>query len=335
VLAQRFEANLVEKLGRKRAGIPEPAAPLPFFLFFGASYLEAVKDTLRPNTLRNYHISLRVLSKFHKMKLDEITFVEIRQFRSERLAAGRSNATVNRDLAFLRLVLAEAVSQELLVVTPFMQVTKNKKSRLLLTEPPARQRILTFSEERRYLTVAEPVLRDVAVLMLELAMCPGEVFNIQADDVQLRANYLHIPRGKTAFRTRDVPITERVRAVLERRLEAAEGPYLFPFRAGSGWDWSKPMTTVAKQHGYALKASGVRHFRLYDLRHTGATRAAEAGASPLELMKLLGHSSLSTTRRYVNLSKAHLVGVQKKIERYNAAQEIAEFEAEKGEATVQ
>jgi len=206
---------------------------------------------------------------------------------------------------------------------------------LLLTEPPARQRILTFSEERRYLTVAEPVLRDVAVLMLELAMCPGEVFNIQADDVQLRANYLHIPRGKTAFRTRDVPITERVRAVLERRLEAAEGPYLFPFRAGSGWDWSKPMTTVAKQHGYALKASGVRHFRLYDLRHTGATRAAEAGASPLELMKLLGHSSLSTTRRYVNLSKAHLVGVQKKIERYNAAQEIAEFEAEKGEATVQ
>jgi integrase len=326
--ALRFEHILFEKLARKRAGIPEPAEPLPFFLFFSAKYLETKKHALAKNTARNYHISLGVLERFHRKRLDEITAADIEQFQSDRLEAGRSGATINRDLAFLRLVLAAAVRQDLLTTTPFIagKVTFLKERKVAT--------ILSFSEERRYLAQAEPVLHDVATLMVELAMCPGEVFNIRVPDVQLRAAHLHIPTGKTAFRTRDVPITKRVRAVLEQRLEAAEGPYLFPFRVGGGWDWSKPMTTVAKQHAYALKASGVRHFRLYDLRHTGATRAAEGGASPLELQKLLGHSSLSTTMRYVRLAKSHLVGVQQKIERHNAEQEIAEFEAEKG-ATLQ
>jgi site-specific recombinase XerD len=65
------------------------------------------------------------------------------------------------------------------------------------------------------------------------------------------------------------------------------------------------------------------------LRHTAATRAAEAGTDPLSLSKLLGHSDLQTTRRYVHLSKRHLAEVQTRIETHRAEREIAEAEAQK------
>ena len=181
-------------------------------------------------------------------------------------------------------------------------------------------------------------LRDVATLIVELGLCPGEVFAIRAQDVHLAAvpAYLHIPYGKTEFRRRDVPITKCAREVLTQRISAAKGKYLFPLRVGkNAYDWTRPMNDVSHAHSEALEASGVTRFRLYDLRHTAATRAAEAGANPLELQKLLGHSDLKTTQRYVHLSKRHLAEVQRRIEKHRAEREIAEVEMQKGEATVQ
>ena len=242
--------------------------------------------------------SLVILSAFHKKHLDEITATEIEQFKNARLAEGKSPSTVNRDLAFFRLVLAAAVRQDLLQVTPFSQ----RKVKLLREK--GRERIITFAEERRYLAVAGDVLRDVATLILETAMRPGEVFSIRAEDVHLRSNHLHIPSGKTDAATRDVPITERARAVLEVRLAAAKGAHLFPLRVGSGFDWTQPMTTVKDQHRQAIRESGVRTFRLYDPtgipRQQGPLNRARHRSS---CRSFLCHRSLATTSRYVHLLK--------------------------------
>ena len=118
--AKRFEANLIDRLAKTRAGIVDVEPP-PFFLFFAAQFLETVKNALRPGSVRGYRISLGILAPFHKKRLDEISATEIEEFRRKRLEAGRSPSTVNRDLAFLRLTLAAAVRQDLLPTTPFMQ----------------------------------------------------------------------------------------------------------------------------------------------------------------------------------------------------------------------
>jgi integrase len=254
--------------------------------------------------------------------LDEVTADEIERFKQLRIEEGRSPSTVNRHLACLRRILFYAVKKDLLAVTPFVA------HKVEFLEEHRRERVLSFEEERKYLAVATQPLRDVATILVEMGLRPGEVFGIRREDIHLGAvpSFLHVTGGKTENAVRDVPITQRAREVLKQRIASAKGEYLFPLRIGNGHDWSLPMRELQPAHEKAVEDSNVAWFGLYDLRHTCATRAAEAGTDPLSLAKLLGHSDLKTTSRYVHLSKRHLGDVQMRIERHRAEREIAEVE---------
>jgi len=85
-------------------------------------------------------------------------------------------------------------------------------------------------------------------------------------------------------------------------------------------------------HSTALKNSKVKAFRLYDLRHTWATRAAEAGVDVGTLASLLSHSKLVMVTRYVHPGEAHRADAVQKLEVANAAKEIAEAEKKEAKA---
>lgn len=109
---------------------------------------------------------------------------------------------------------------------------------------------------------------------------------------------------------------------MKRRVQSAEGPYLFPHKL----DPDKPILKANNAHSVALKKSKVRKFRLYDLRHTWATRSAEAGVDVGTLASLLGHSKLVMVMRYVHPGEAHRIEAVKKLAVFNANRQIAEFE---------
>ncbi len=326
IAAERCEHNLRERLRKDRAGILDPEPP-PFFSVFAGEFLERTKNEMRPNTSRFYRISLASLKPwFGQKRLDEIRADEIERYKQSRLEQGRFPSTVNQNLACLRRVLLFAVKLDLISTTPFVA----HKVRFLPEND--RERVLSFEEERRYLAAATQPLLDVATLILEMGLRPGEDCSIRRGDVHLYAEtpFLHVPFGKTKNAVRDVPLTERAREVLKRRAAEAEGEYIFPLRVGNGYDWSRPMNELHPAHARALRESKITPaFRIYDLRHTYGTRAIEGGTDPLTLMRLMGHADLKTTSRYVHLSKRHLAEAQVKIERYRAEREIAEAEAER------
>jgi len=325
IAAGRYENNLREKLAKSRAGILDPEPP-PRFKAFAEQFIERTKHEMRPNTSRCYGVSLKSLyPRFGSMRLDEITADGIERFKQARMEQKLSPSTVNRDLACLRRVLLYAVKKDLIATTPFVA------HKVEFLEEHRRERVLSFDEERKYLAAASQPLRDVATVMLEIALRPGEVFSIRREDVHLAGvpAFLHVSSGKTAKAVRDVPITKRAAEVLKQRIGTAKGHFLFPRRIGTGHDWSQPMTELEPAHRKALGESKVARFRIYDLRHTAATRAAEAGADVLSLAKLLGHCDLKTTQRYVHLSKRHLGDMQTRIEAHRAEREIAEAEAGK------
>jgi len=100
-------------------------------------------------------------------------------------------------------------------------------------------------------------------------------------------------------------MTADVRAILARRAKTAKGSFVFPSRSGA----DRPIGSVRKAHDNAVKRAGIGdHFRLYDLRHTFATRAVAGGVDLPTLSAMLGHTSIQMTMRYV-----HPAEEQKKI----------------------
>jgi integrase len=161
--------------------------------------------------------------------------------------------------------------------------------------------------------------------MLETGLRPEEVYRATVGNTVLDAGYLFIPFGKTKAARRRIPLTSSALAIAKRRIEAAEGIYLFPYRD----DANKPMLKVNNAHTTALSNSKVRAFRLYDLRHTWATRAAEGGMDMPTLSALLVHSKLNMVMRYAHPQEQHQADAVRRLEVFNAAKEIAEFEKQK------
>lgn len=339
--AERVENTLKIKLANSRFGIEE-LKPTPLFRDFAPRFLEMVKPELRPNGYRTYAVCVRnLLPVFGLKSLDEIAPATIQEFKETRLRAGRAGATVNRDLATLRRIFSIALKLDIARATPFAA------QRVEFCKESGRERVLTFTEELTYLGKATQPLRDVATLIVETGLRPGEACSVQPEDVHLftATPFLHVPGGKTENAVRDVPLTAKGVEVLKRRLAEArrverekkvKADFLFPARIGQGHDWQRPMNELEPAHRKALKLSSVKPFRLYDLRHTFASRAVEAGMDALTLKAVMGHADLKTTSRYVHPTFRHLAEAQAKVEQFRAVREIAEAEAaQKGSAAVQ
>jgi|SRR5215475_6799931 len=74
----------------------------------------------------------------------------------------------------------------------------------------------------------------------------------------------------------------------------------------------------------ALKASGIEHCRIYDCRHTFATRAVEAGVDLVTLAALLGHSKIQMVLRYAQPTEEHKVLAIRKLEEFTVQKQMTE-----------
>jgi integrase len=198
-------------------------------------------------------------------------------------------------------------------------LVKNPVSRVkFLKEDNEQTRVVSLDEERRYLMAASQPLHDVAVIMIDTGMRPEEVCRMERRHVHLNEGYYFNPYGKTKAARRKLPLSRRAAEVLRRRLANAEGPFLFPSTRG-GKNSSRHIVKLNAAHNGAVARSKLDPFRLYDLRHTFATRAAEAGVDLVTLAALLGHSRVQMVLRYAHPTEEHQFNAIKKMEAYRAA----------------
>lgn len=136
--------------------------------------------------------------------------------------------------------------------------------------------------------------------MIDTGMRPAEVAAIHKKNLFFNQGYLYVPDGKTKAAKRRIPLTARATEILKRRAQASKNGYLFATE-----ETNAPITTLKTGHGATIRRSGVAHFRLYDLRHTFATRFLESGGDLVTLQALLGHSSIHMVTRYAHPTDVH------------------------------
>ena len=104
------------------------------------------------------------------------------------------------------------------------------------------------------------------------------------------------PKSAAGIRSVAMPphIVGDVRAHLDAMKDQRSGALLFPADHGGHL-----ATSTFNRHWFAAReAAGRPDLRFHDLRHTGATRAAQAGATTADLMARLGHSTIGAAMRY-------------------------------------
>jgi integrase len=232
------------------------------------------------------------------LPLDEITSEHVAAYVAHRKAQGRKIPTVNRELRVLRRSLRLALE--------WGELSQGNVPRIRMAGAEVRrERVVDPEEFAKYLASSSPLLNDVATILHETGLRPDECHRLAWPDVTFTSapgmihGCLYVREGKTPAARRRIPMTENVREVIEARWRIAGQPdtgWVFP---APTWAGHIDHSSLKKQHHKAIKASGVRPFLLYSLRHTFATRIADR-VDPWTLMKIMGWSTLAIAMSYVH-----------------------------------
>jgi integrase len=257
-----------------------------------------------------YRVGLRAIKAYKPLAdscLDKITSETLADFAAHRQSKGLQVSTVNSSLRIARRVLRLAVEWGAADASPKVKLLSGERHR---------ERVVTVQEEAKYLSAAPEPVASIAAVLCDTGLRPEECFRLQWEAITWangRYGTLLVTHGKTAAARRVLPMTPRVRNILETRWEAARKP-------AEGWVWIAPTrsghiesSSLKKQHARAFQTlkeeaaknneKATRPFVLYSLRHTFLTRLGESGCDAWTLARIAGHSNVSMSSRYVHPSE--------------------------------
>ena len=305
--------------------------------------VEAIRDARRAEAARVIEARAKSTTEIDAAAIDD---------KALTIGVKLNEVGTNRLFARLRHVFTWAIENGVVTETPF----KRHGVTVIRFDGKAengRSRRLMPGEEDGLLLHSGAHLHAVVVAGLETGCRQGELLQLQWSDVECINHtktdgtiervpvYLLLTADKTkTSESRRVPVTARLRAVLEmRRLDpkGREFPseaFVFGNRCGEQIKSIKKAWEVAvlKSHGYDLRwikgkrnhlaaesRAAYRHINLHfhDLRREFASRLRETpGVSDHQVRDWLGHANITTTSRYLATTPITLQAALRKFEEH-------------------
>jgi integrase len=170
-----------------------------------------------------------------------------------------------------------------------------------------RVRFLTAEEEKKLRNIIEGKWASHMPefdLAINTGLRKGSEYSLTWDMVDFRGRMLNIPRTKNE-EPLHVPLNDAAVAALRVVHHRGDGRGRVFQSAKTG----EPLENGKHWFDDAVMEAGIKSFRWHDLRHTFASRLRMKGAPLEDIADLLGHKSLTMTRRYAHLgpNKLHAV----------------------------
>jgi len=307
-VARQMEAAHRTSLAKGEVGIREKKT-VPTLGEFCTKRLEpwakATFATTVPKNFAWFHDNVRVILKTPRLsgvRLDALNNEHIADFSSARFNDGYAVSTVNSTIRVIRRALKLAQEWGVVDSVPTLKLMSGENHR---------EHVVSLAEEKAYLAAADAELAQFMILAFDTGLRPDEAYSLRWEYVNWKNGgngTVFIAQGKTPAARRVVPMSIRLKFVLETRWELAGKPT-------EGWVWPAPtkgghfeQSTLSKRHRNALKAAkidgkSIRPFVIYSARHTFLTRLGESGCDAWTLARIAGHSTIAISMRYVHPSQ--------------------------------
>lgn len=259
-----------------------------------------------PNTLEAYERDILEFLGYHetqRVKLYQITRREVNRYLGE--LRNRKNATTS----ILRKISSIKDFYEWMQIKGMLQ-----DNPLSLLELPKRRKILpkvlSVSEVSRLLNSEQLCLQDKVIVELLYAcgLRVSELASLTVKALDLSAGYIRVlgKGGKERLiPLGDVSVTVIRKYLLETALAGED--YLLVTFGGKGSLFKTPLNRrEIWQRVRDMKQVIGREVSPHTFRHSFATHLLENGADLRVVQELLGHSDISTTQIYTQISKRHV-----------------------------
>jgi len=280
------------------------------------------KQTVRPNTVRNYSESYErnIKGVIGNKLLTDVKPIHCQKIFSNMAEEGYKTTTIYQTRIALYNMFEFARENDVLIANPCKKSLKSD-----MGKPSDKKEALTIDVQKKFLeAVVGYSYENQYRFVLQTGLRTGELIGLKWSDIDFENRTMKIertmeyrykvgewrvgpPKSKSGYRT--IPLTDEAIRILENQRSKNKSLKLVPI------EWKDIVFLCRK--GTPVKNStydtglfkycdrvGIPRFSMHVLRHTFATRCIEGGMKPKTLQKILGHSNIGITMNlYVHITE--------------------------------
>ena len=274
-------------------------AVLTLAVYIDREYMPDARSRLRSHQNLVAYVA-RIKRRLGSKAMDEVTWGDVSAFKATLVAEGLAAGTVNRHLATLRALYNQAIRSG-------HHRGANPAAHPGMLPEQSRECVLTPDQDHAFIAALSRDQNPAAATALGLILVTGarksEVTRAEWRHVDFDRGELLVPRSKNG-RPRRIPLAPAAIRLLhlQRRRCAADEPFVFP-----GTTPGQPIGDLRRIWDRTKTAANLPpEMRIHDLRHSMASRLANAGTPLNEIGAILGHRSLAVTQRYAHFQPERL-----------------------------
>jgi len=247
---------------------------------------------------------VRIMKNTYKITAVEKITIKILNKYVKNIAKHRAINTVNNHKRMIMSFLAWCVAKDILLSSPVKhwRLNKNNKNSYSLTQNQMHQIL-----KADYKTDFEKQIKIIIETIYASGIRISEAVSLNLYDIDFGRNILQVKSGK-GDKPRILPVIPKLKKSLKKFIETTRQKLakpnemsLFVGRRGKRIH----QTMIQLELANLSKKINIR-FSCHALRRTCATHLLENGVSLAYIKALLGHSCLSTTQKYLNITIDYL-----------------------------
>lgn len=244
----------------------------------------------------NEKLYFRKLQTFLKLEkihfVNDITPEHMIHFENI-LKLGMKNSSVNRRFSGISNFFSHALDWEMISKNPL-----DRRKELKVTTPQRKH--WTFEHYEKFIPLCEGNRKNIFIFLWITGARPVESRNFKWTDIDYTKNIIYLSCGKPNGNQREFPITEELSQFLHSL--KPEGLFLFHENGKAVTDQQ-----LWQYCHHRMRKLGFEKLSPYGSRHSFGTKLDKAGVNVFKIAKLMGHSSLETTRQYCHSENEELI----------------------------